>query len=72
MRRSHIINYIITPDIFYRVEIKMMMMMMMMMMLMVMIRLCQFTGVGSSTEKGGRRELKVREAGVQGTGGGTF
>ena len=29
----------------------------------VMIRLCQFTGVGSSTEKGGRRELKVREAG---------
>ena len=66
MRRSHIINYIITPDIFYRVEIKMMMMMMMMtMMLMVMIRLCQFTGVG-------RREIKVREAGEQGTGGGRF
>ena len=38
----------------------------------VMIRLCQFTGVGSSTEKGGRRELKVREAGEQGTGGGRF
>ena len=50
-----------------------------------MIRLCQFTGVGSSTEKGGRREFKgtgsgragygkresrVREAGEQGTGGG--
>ena len=37
-----------------------------------MIRLCQFTGVGSSTEKGGMRELKVREAGEQGTGGGRF
>ena len=34
--------------------------------------LCQFTGVGSSTEKSGRRELKVREAGEQGTGGGRF
>ena len=42
-------------------------------MIMVMIRLCrQFTGVGSSTEKGGRREFKVREAGEQGTGGGWF
>ena len=39
---------------------------------MMMIRLCQFTGVGSSTVKGGRRELKVREAGEQGTGGGRF
>ena len=37
-----------------------------------MIRLCQFTGVGSRTVKGGRRELKVREAGEQGTGGGRF
>ena len=36
------------------------------------MRLCQFTGVGSSTEKSGRRELKVREAGEQGTGGGRF
>ena len=51
------------PDVFYRVLIKMMIM---------MIRLCQFTGVGSGTEKGGRRELKVREAGEQGTGGGRF
>ena len=42
------------------------------MMVMMMIRLCQFTGVGSSTEKGGMRELKVREAGEQGTGGGRF
>ena len=52
------------PDVFYCVLIKMMMIM--------MIRLCQFTGVGSSTEKGGMRELKVREAGEQGTGGGRF
>ena len=37
-----------------------------------MIRLCQFTGVGSSTEKGGKRELKIREAGEQDTGGGRF
>ena len=27
---------------------------------------------GSSTEKGGRLEIKVREAGEQGTGGGRF
>ena len=27
---------------------------------------------GSSTEKGGRQEIKVREAEEQGTGGGTF
>ena len=52
------------PDVFYRVYIKMMTMM--------MIGKCQFTGVGSSTEQGGRRELKVREAGEQGTGGGRF
>ena len=37
-----------------------------------MIRLCQFTGGGSSTVKGGRRELKVREAGEQGTEGERF
>ena len=42
------------------------------MMMMMMIRLCQFSGVGSSTEKDGRWELKVREAGEQGTGGGRF
>ena len=29
-------------------------------------------GGGSSTEKGGRREIKVREAEEQGTGGGRF
>ena len=38
----------------------------------MMILLCQFTGGGSSTVKGGRRELKVREAGEQCTGGGRF
>ena len=43
-----------------------------MLMTMMTIPLCQFTGVGSSTEKGGRREFKVREAGEQGTGGGRF
>ena len=37
-----------------------------------MIRLCQFTGGGSSKVKGGRRELQVREAGRQCTGGGRF
>ena len=37
-----------------------------------MIRLCQFTGGGSSTVKGGRQELKVREVGEQRTGGGRF
>ena len=40
------------------------------MMMVMMIRLCQFTGVGSCTEKGGRREIKVRELEEQGTGGG--
>ena len=33
---------------------------------------CQFIADGSRTEKGGRREIKVREAGEQGTGGGRF
>ena len=33
---------------------------------------CVLTGNGSSMEKGGRREIKVREAGEQGTGGGRF
>ena len=32
----------------------------------------EFTGGGSSTVKGGRRELKVREVGEQCTGGGRF
>ena len=40
------------------------------MMMAMMIQLCQFTEVGSSTEKGGRREIKVWEPGEQGTGGG--
>ena len=42
------------------------------MLMMMIIRFCQFTGVGSSTEKGVRRELKVRETGEQGTVGGRF
>ena len=50
----------------------MVMMMMMMMVMMMTIPLCQFTGVGSSTEKGGRWAFKGREAGEQGTGGGRF
>ena len=37
-----------------------------------MFRLCQFTGDRGSTEKGGRQEIKVQEAGEQGTGGGRF
>ena len=36
-----------------------------------MFQLCQFTGDESSTEKGGRREIRLREVGKQGTGSGS-